>query len=114
MVTTSRSIGAPVVDRPGAEPSDPSGTTRVTMLARISGTRNGADWPPPGESIELPAIEAADLIRNYLAKPAPEPVERAVVDPEPSERAVVEQPPISPERSALDRGRTRVAAKGKK
>ena len=121
MVTTRASIGTP--DTPS--PVVPEGITRVTMLARISGTRNGAEWPLVGEDIDVPAGEAADLIRSHLAKPAPEPVERAVVvepteratDDEPSERAVVEEPAekaISPERTALDPGRTRVAAKGKK
>lgn len=115
MVTTRTSLGAPVVDRPNPEPSDAEGVTRVTMLARISGTRNGAEWPPVGGDIVVPAAEAADLIRNLLAKPAPEPVERAIADA-PSERAVVEQPverATSPERKALDPA-GRVAAKGKK
>lgn len=123
MVTTRASIGAPVADRPDDPAEAPEGITRVTMLARISGTRNGAEWPLIGGDITLPAGEAADLIRNHLAKPAPEPVERAVVvepteratDDEPSERAVVEEPAeraTSPERKALDPAR-RVAAKGK-
>ena len=92
MVTTSSSFGAPVVERPEPEaPEVPDGLTRVTMLVQITGTRNGQDWPPIGGEIELPAAEAADLIRQHNAKPAPEPVERAVVE-ETTERAVVDAP----------------------
>lgn len=74
-------------------PSEPeaevAGITRVVMLAQVSGTRDGRDWPPVGAEIELPSQEAADLIRNHLAKPAPLPVEeKAIVPDETPERAV--------------------------
>lgn len=39
----------------------------VIMRARISGTRNGADWPHPGEEITLPADEADALLANGMA-----------------------------------------------
>lgn len=49
------------------------------MIAGISGTRNGVDWPPVGGSVDVPDAEAADLIRAGLASvpekksaPAPE------------------------------------------
>ena len=61
---------------------------RVTMLVKVSGTRNGVDWPDIGEDIVLPAEEAVSLIRSNNAKPAPELVERATAD-EPVERAVL-------------------------
>lgn len=54
----------------------------VTMLRHISGTRDGVDWPAPGESIDVPDDEAQGLIANGLAKasdepaPAPEPARK--------------------------------------
>lgn len=89
MVTTTDSLGVPVPGALETEPPEvPSGTTRVVMTAHISGTRDGREWPLPGEEIELPAGEAADLIRNFLARPAPEPEEAAVLAEEIPERAV--------------------------
>lgn len=35
---------------------------RVIMSATLSGTRDGADWPTAGEVIDVPDLEAADLI----------------------------------------------------
>lgn len=43
---------------------------RVVMRWKITGTRNGDDWPDAGESIDLPDAEAADLIAGGLATPA--------------------------------------------
>ena len=63
------------------------GDVRVTMLVKVSGTRNGVDWPDIGEDIVLPPEEAVSLIRSNNAKPAPELVERATAD-EPVEKAV--------------------------
>lgn len=37
------------------------------MKAAISGTRNGVDWPRPGEVADLPDAEAADLVAAGLA-----------------------------------------------
>ena len=45
----------------------------VTMLRHISGTRDGVDWPAPGESIDVPDDEAQGLIANGLAKASDEP-----------------------------------------
>ena len=42
---------------------------RVVMVAKISGTRNGVDWPEPGDSIEVDADEAVQLLNAGLAKP---------------------------------------------
>jgi len=81
MVTTTADIGRP-----------PARTVRVTMLIKVTGTRNGADWPDIGEDIELPEDEAYALIRGHNAKPAPEPVERAIEDEPASEAAVVPTP----------------------
>lgn len=57
--------------------------SRVTMQHQISGTRNGQDWPPPGETIDLPDDEAAILIATGAAcateTDSPAPVESAAV-----------------------------------
>lgn len=41
---------------------------QVTMKRQISGTRDGVDWPAPGETIDVPDEEAAGLIANGLAE----------------------------------------------
>lgn len=59
----------------------------VKLLRSISGTRNGQKWPTLGSVVELPDLEAADMIRAGLAvaddqapAPAPAEVETAAVD----------------------------------
>lgn len=42
---------------------------KVQMVVKISGTRDGADWPAPGESITVPDAEGAELCANGLAVP---------------------------------------------
>lgn len=54
----------------------------VTMLRQVSGTRDGVDWPAPGESIDVPDEEAASLIMLGLAQAADE-ADEAPTDPEP-------------------------------
>lgn len=44
----------------------------VTMLRKVSGTRDGVDWPDPGGSIDVPDEEAASLIMLGLAEAASE------------------------------------------
>jgi hypothetical protein len=39
------------------------------MRHQISGTRNGASWPPPGDEIDLPDAEAVKYCANGLAVP---------------------------------------------
>lgn len=53
---------------------------RVKMLKKISGTRNGQDWPAPGEEITLADDEAATLCGQGMAEPvtARAKVEKAV------------------------------------
>lgn len=43
---------------------------KVQMKVQISGTRNGAYWPPPGGEIDLTPGEADDLIAAGIAEPA--------------------------------------------
>lgn len=42
----------------------------VRMLVGISGTRDGADWPPRGGTVALPDDEAAALVRAGMAEDA--------------------------------------------
>lgn len=38
------------------------------MIAGISGSRDGVDWPPMGGTLECSAVEGADLINAGLAR----------------------------------------------
>jgi hypothetical protein len=96
MVTTTDSIGgAPTPPANGSSvprhevPENDQTPTRVEMRAKITGTRNGVDWPEVGDVIEVPASEAAALIRQFNAIPAPEQVVEVATEPEP-EAAVIE------------------------
>ena len=40
---------------------------KIRMLADVSGTRNGKDWPKRGEVVDLPDDEAKDLITSRMA-----------------------------------------------
>jgi len=54
---------------------------KIRMKVQVSGTRDGADWPPVGGTVDLPDTEAADLCAAGLAVPAPETaVETAALD----------------------------------
>lgn len=46
---------------------------KVRMIAHVSGTRNGAEWPAPGGEIVVPDLEGAELCANGLAAPVAEP-----------------------------------------
>lgn len=39
----------------------------VRMKSKISGTRDGSDWPAPGETLEVPEEEAAQLVAGGIA-----------------------------------------------
>jgi len=41
---------------------------KVVMAVRISGTRNGVDWPARGEEVDLPGAEAVDMLNAGLAR----------------------------------------------
>lgn len=58
---------------------------KVRMVAQISGTRDGRDWPAPGGVIDLPEDEANTLIGHAMAEV---PDEAATVVPDEVERAV--------------------------
>jgi hypothetical protein len=42
---------------------------RIEMRAQLSGTRDGAEWPAPGQVIDLPEDEALLLVAGGLAVP---------------------------------------------
>lgn len=54
----------------------------VKMRAQISGTRDGADWPAPGDTIDVTDDEAAMLVANGLGE---------IVDDKPAARKGKEQ-----------------------
>lgn len=55
-----------------------SETASVKLKHQLSGNRNGTPWPAPGTVVELPADEAAQLVRIGMAEEVEE--ERAVPD----------------------------------
>jgi hypothetical protein len=62
---------------------------RIRMKVTMSGTRNGEDWPPAGETVDLPTGEAQHLVASGIAEEidtAPE-VETATV-PDTAEKRV--------------------------
>jgi hypothetical protein len=77
---------------------------KVTMIASITGTRDGQDWPAAGEDIDLPADEANALVEAGLARAAgpaaPAKVETAAVE--------------APETAAAAKPRARKAPAAKK
>lgn len=54
---------------------------KVRMVADISGTRDGVDWPRRGEVLEVSDEEAKDLITARLAVDHKEKVEAAEPGP---------------------------------
>ncbi len=42
---------------------------KVTMNFQISGSRDGVDWPAPGDTIDVPPDEADSLVAQGLAEP---------------------------------------------
>ena len=56
---------------------------KIEMLTTFSGTRDGINWPDRGGIIDLPELEALELIAqgHALAATQPEPkVETAAID----------------------------------
>lgn len=66
---------------------------KVKMLFQISGTRNGVDWPAPGETVDLPDDEAAELVAQGQAAVTDTGDDAAVPQKAaPAETAVVSAP----------------------
>ena len=81
----------------------------IRMKSQISGTRDGVNWPKPGDTIEVSEEEAALLIKfgqaeDPKAKPAPK------VDDSGNEIATATD---APEKATARRGRRPVRAEGK-
>jgi hypothetical protein len=56
---------------------------KVQIRARITGTRDGVEWPKPGELLDVPDEEGAQLCAQGLATPVVATAERATaVEPE--------------------------------
>jgi len=53
---------------------------KVRLVVKISGARDGKDWPNPGETISLPEDEANQLLRNGQAAELNPPEENALAD----------------------------------
>lgn len=50
---------------------------RIRMNVSMSGTRNGEDWPPAGETVDLPTGEAQHLVASGVASAVGDEVETA-------------------------------------
>jgi len=75
---------------------------RVIMRARITGTRNGVEWPAPGEPVDLPQDEAELLVANGLA---------VADESKPAKKVAVETAAVeAPETAATTKPRARKAA----
>lgn len=54
------------------------------MAVSLSGTRDGADWPAIGETIDLPNDEAVAYLNAGICKPADESAAESAADPAPA------------------------------
>jgi len=41
---------------------------RVKMKYQVSGTRDGVDWPPIGDELDVPDLEGAELCASGIAE----------------------------------------------
>lgn len=71
---------------------------RVTLTAPISGLRDGEPWPAVGESIDLPADEAEQLVRLGVATEG-KPAKSTEVADAPPAGEVADAPPPKPKRA---------------
>lgn len=78
-IPTPADIAPTEPDAP-AETAPPAlDTLDVVMKVQISGTRNGEDWPAPGQIITLSKAEAATLLAHRMATLPPKPaIETAI------------------------------------
>ncbi|MER8042714.1 hypothetical protein [Streptomyces sp. NPDC094032] len=83
---------------------------RVRMRVQISGTRDGAEWPERGGTIDLPDDEAEQLIRYGAAEadePAPDdapPTDTGETDPDVETAAAPDSTEKRPGRSRTAKG----------
>ncbi|MHA7292621.1 hypothetical protein [Arthrobacter sp. HLT1-21] len=86
---------------------------KVRMVGRISGTRDGKDWPAPGEIISLPEDEALGLLANGMAvdpsieetATTPGGVETATTTGNPSVRVTAAQAKAAANQQAAERAK---------
>ena len=71
---------------------------KVQMLIRISGTRNGEDWPAVGGVVDVTRREAERLIAAKFAKP---------VEAEPKKAAPVIERAVAPKAETRKGGLTK-------
>ena len=71
---------------------------QVRLLATITGTRNGEEWPARGDVITVPDAEAVDLLNAGLAAPVVS-VESAAMQSPPESAAVAKRAPGRPRKS---------------
>jgi hypothetical protein len=62
-----------------------------TVLASVSGLRNGAAWPAAGESIELPVEEAASYVQFGYIVAAPVAAKAKAAEPVAADVAPAEE-----------------------
>jgi hypothetical protein len=79
---------------------------KVQMKVVMSGTRNGANWPLPGEELEVPDEEGANMCANGLAIP----VTRKNKGVETREETEVEVGPDATKATATDAKKSAKAA----
>ena len=53
---------------------------KFTVVATMSGSRDGVDWPRPGEVVDLPQVEGEDYARAGFVAPL-DKVETATARP---------------------------------
>lgn len=55
---------------------------KVTMIVKLSGSRDGQDWPDVGEDLDVPNDEAVQLLGTGLARAVKASApEKATADP---------------------------------
>lgn len=69
--------------------------TKVVMLQRITGYRDGVEWPEAGQEIELPAWEAENLIVSGAARLVEVPEAAAVTVETPEDGGVSDGVPAA-------------------
>ncbi len=59
---------------------------KVRMKVKITGTRNGVDWPSRGDVLDVPDWEGAQLCANRYAEPVVVDDVETATTPEPESR----------------------------
>jgi hypothetical protein len=62
-----------------------------TVLASVSGLRNGSAWPAPGHTVELPAEEAASYVQFGYIVAAPVAAKAKAAEPVAADVAPAEE-----------------------